>query len=347
MAFRRGTASINRTLVSIILLLSLPLLLDLTRLPDSSAAQEYVYSLLTPCDGLRLCNLCGEVLDMVDLAQRAVANPFQDKLTLSPEGVDLHGLQLYQRCLREPFLRGCDTLVHKVKAQKMESAKVVLAKVVEDVRFRQRWGSLGRDYILDNTVQLTAYMFDSQDRPLGGMRDLRKKEDSTENIVYQPTTLSLGGDPENESLVTWVWFLRRDVQPRHRDFCYSFCEGKLTLFGRVQLELVRFYVRHAVKSRLLLLRQKHRGTLLVAELIMISFVFCVERMMRPGLTGSDTVARRITRVQGKSAASTSTNSSLVSEAHSEDGAVAAGSGSSSGKFQCRSGGRRRRWVVVA
>ncbi|AYU83879.1 hypothetical protein, conserved [Leishmania donovani] len=351
MSLLRGSVSINRTLVTIVLLLTLPLLLDLTRLPDSSAAQEYVFSLLTPCDGVGLCNLCGEVLEMVDLVQRALANPFQDKLTLSPEEWDAHGLQSYQRCLREPFLRGCDTLLHKIRMQRIDFAKGILEQVVEDVQFRQKWGSLGEDYVIDNAVQLTTYIFDSQERSLGGRRDPRKEDGAARNIVYQPSTLSLGGDPEVESLVTRVWFLRRDVLLLHQDFCYPVCEGRLTVFGRVQVALLRFYVRHAIKPRLLLLRQQHRGTLVVAELMMIGLAFCVERVMRPGLTCSGTVARRSGRVHGGTASSTSTGSGLVSGVHGEDSAAAATSGGGSGdgggggKLHCRPG-RRRRWVVV-
>lgn len=351
MSLRRGSVSLNRTLVATVLLLTLPLLLDLTRLPDSSAAQEYVFSLLTPCDGVGLCNLCGEVLEMVDLVQRALTNPFQDRLTLSPEDWDAHGLQSYQRCLREPFLRGCDTLVHKIRMQRIDFAKVILEQVVEDVQFRQKWGSLGEDYVVDNAVQLTTYIFDSQERSLGGRRDPRKEDGAARNIVYQPSTFSLGGDPEVESLVTRVWFLRRDVLLLHQDFCYPVCEGRLTVFRRVQVVILRFYVRHAIKPRLLLLRQRHRGTLVVAELMMIGFAFCVERVMRPGRTWSGTVARRIRRLRGGTASSTPTSSGLVSGAHGEDSAAAANSGGGSGggvgggKTHCRPG-RRRRWAVV-
>ncbi|KAG5464350.1 hypothetical protein LSCM1_00532 [Leishmania martiniquensis] len=346
MSFLREALSINRTLVTIALLLSLPLLLDLTKLPDSLAAQEYVFSLLTPCDGPGLCNVCGEVLEMVDVIQRGLVNPFRERLTVSSTDWDLHAMRSYQRCLREPFLRGCETLLHKVTTQRTELARLILEQVVDDKRFRQKWGSFGKDYVMSNAAQLARYIFEAQERSLSGKRDPRKEDGAAGNIIYGESTLSLGGDPEVESLVTHVWFLRRDVQLLHRDFCYPFCEGRLSLLGRIRLALARFYVRYAVKSRLLLLRQYHRGTLLVAELMMIGFAFCVERLMRPGLNAGGAGIRRITRLPCSTVGPTSSSSGHVSGAHGGEVTAAASSGiSSGGRFHCRLG-RRRRWVVA-
>ncbi|KAG5488926.1 hypothetical protein JIQ42_00544 [Leishmania sp. Namibia] len=347
-SFLRDPVPANRTLVSVILLLTLPLLLDLTRLPDSLAAQEYVFSLLTPCDGLGLCNVCGEVLEMVDLVQRGLVNPFRDRLTLSSADWDLQTLQSYQRCLREPFLRGCETLVHRFRTKQTEFARRILEQVAGDRRFRQKWGFFGENYVIRNAAQLTRYILQAQERSLAGRHDTRKEEGAAQSIIYEPFTLSLAGDPEIESLVTRVWFLRRDVPRLHHDFCYPFCEGKLSVTGRIRLALARFYVRQAVKSRLILLRQHHRGTIVVAELIMIGFAFCVERLMRPGLSGGGTAARCITRLRGGTARSRSFSSGFVSGTHGGEGAAAGSSGSGgggSGKYHCRPG-RRRRWVVV-
>ncbi|KAG5489667.1 hypothetical protein GH5_00546 [Leishmania sp. Ghana 2012 LV757] len=348
MSFLRDPVPVNRTLVSVILLLTLPLLLDLTQLPDSLAAQEYIFSLLTPCDGLGLCSVCGEVLEMVDLVQRRLVNPFRDRLTLSSADWDLQTLQSYQRCLREPLLRGCETLVHRVRTKQTEFARRILEQVAGDRRFRQKWGSFGENYVVRNAAQLTRYILQAQERSLAGMHDMRKEEGAAQSIIYEPSTLSLAGDPEIESLVTRVWFLRRDVSLLHHDFCYPFCEGKLSVTGRIRLALARFYVRNAVKARLILLRQHHRGTIVVAELIMIGFAFCVERLMRPGLSGGGTAARRITRLRGGTARSRSFSSGFVSGAHGGEGAAAGssgGGGGGSGKYHCRPG-RRRRWVVV-
>ena len=273
--------SLNRALVIVVLLLSLPLFLDVTRLPDSADAQEYVFTALTPCNGLRMCNLCGAVLEMVDLVQRALANPFTDELTLSAAEWDPHSLQSYQRCLREPIQRGCDTLIHKVKTQRIEFAKLILEQILEDVAFQHKWGLLGEDYIVSSAVRLTNYIFEAQERSLGGRRDPYKEDSAARSIVYQHSTLSLSGDPAMESLVTRVWFLRRDVQQLHKDFCYAVCEAKLGFLGRLRLALVRFYIHHSIKPRLLLLREYHRGTLIVVELMMIGLAVCVERMMGP------------------------------------------------------------------
>ncbi|KAK7200585.1 hypothetical protein NESM_000114400 [Novymonas esmeraldas] len=338
MSLVQAAVSVNRTLVTVVLLLSLPLLLDVTRLPDSSAAQEYVFSLLSPCDGLGLCNLCGEVLEMVDLVQRALVNPFRDELTLSPSDWDPHGLRSYQRCLREPALRGCDTLVHKVKTQRVEFAKLILEQVIEDPLFRQKWGILGEDYVIGNAVHLTTYIFAAQERLLGGPRDPRKEDGAVRNLVYQSSTLSLGGDPGIESLVTRVWFLRRDVLPLHRDFCRPLCEGKLTLLGRLRLALARFYVRYAIKSRLVLLRQQYRGTLVVAELMMIGFAFCVERIMRPGLAWNGGVVRRITRVRSSSGSGATATATATTAASTS--ATSGGHGGGGGKGHTRPGRRR-------
>lgn len=275
------TLSVNRVLVTVVLLLSIPLFFDLTKLPSSADAQEYVFAALTPCDGLRICNLCGEVLEMVDLVQRALVDPFTDELTLSAADWDPHSLHSYQRCLREPIQRGCDTLVHKVKTQRMEFAKLILEQILEDVNFQHKWGLLGEDYIVSNAMRLSNYIFEAQERTLGGRRDPRKEESAARSIVYQHSTLSLSSDPEVETLVSRVWFLRRDVQRLHQDFCYPVCEAKLSVFGRLRLALARFYIHHSIKPRLLLLRQHHRGTLMVVELMMISVAVCVERLMRP------------------------------------------------------------------
>ncbi|GET93600.1 hypothetical protein, conserved [Leishmania tarentolae] len=348
MSLWRGSVTINRTLVTIVLLLTLPLLLDLTQLPDSATAQEYVFSLLSPCDEDHLCSLCGEVLQMVDLVQRTLVNPFEDEFTLPMGDWDQSSFHLYQRCLREPLLRGCDTLVHKIKMQRVEFAKLILDLVSRNTQFRNKWDSLAEEYVTDNVVQLTTYIFDSQEHLFGARRDAHKEDGAAQNIVFHPATLSLGCDPEIESLLTRVWFLRRDVLPLHQEFCYPVCEGKLTVFERVQLKVLRFYVRHAIKPRLLVLRQKHRGTLVVAELMMIGFAFCVERVMRPGPTSSGIVARRIRRLQRGTASSTSTSSGLVSGVHGEESTAAAnnsGGSGGGGKGHCRPGGRRR-WVVM-
>ncbi|KAG5490655.1 hypothetical protein JKF63_00777 [Porcisia hertigi] len=266
---------------------------------------------------------------MVDSAQRSLLNPFRDELTLSEAETDAHGSSAYQECLQEPFLRGCDTLMDNVRTQKIALAKRVLKDVLENKPFQQRWGLLGEDYVIGNAVQLTAYIFDSQ-------------EFAARNVAYHPSTFSLGGDPEMDSLVTAVWFLRRDVTVLHYEFCYPLCEGKLTAFGRARLALARFYLRHAIKSRLLILRREHRGTLVIAELIMIGLAFCVERLMRSGLTSRGTSDARVVRTQSVTLASAFTCSGLA--AGDSAGAVDAGSGGV-GKVQNRSG-RRRRWVVV-
>lgn len=273
--------SLNRALVLVVLLFSLPLFLDLKKLPDSADAQEYVFAALTPCNGLRICNLCGDVLEMVDLVQRALVDPFTDELTLSAAEWDPHSLQSYQRCLREPIQRGCDTLIHKVKTQRIEFAKLILEQILEDVAFQKKWGMLGEDYIVSSAMRLTNYIFEAQERALGGRRDPYKEDSAARSVVYQRATLTLSSDPAAESLVTRVWFLRRDVQQLHMDFCYPVCEAKLSFFGRLRVAMARFYIHHSIKPRLLLLRQHHRGTLMVVELMMIGLAVCVERLMRP------------------------------------------------------------------
>ncbi|KPA81575.1 hypothetical protein ABB37_03914 [Leptomonas pyrrhocoris] len=275
------TLSLNRVLVIVVLVLSLPLYLDLSRLPSSADAQEYVFASLTACDGLRMCSLCGEVLEMVDLVQRSLVDPFTDELTLSAADWDLHNQQLYQRCVRDPVQRGCDTLVNKVKTRRVEYAKVILRQIIEDHTFHNRWGLLGEHYVVGSALRLTNYIFEAQERLLNGRRDTFKEDSTARSVVYQPSTLSLSGDPAAESLVTRVWFLRREVQRLHMDFCYPVCEGKLSFFKRLRLALARCYFHHSIKPRLLLLRQEHRGTLMVVELLMIGTAICVERMMRP------------------------------------------------------------------
>lgn len=290
--------TLNRALVTILFLFTLPLLVDLSQLPDSADAQEYVFSALTTCNGLRICNLCGDVLEMVDLVQRALVDPFADELTLSAAERDPHSLQSYQRCLREPIQRGCDTLVHKVKTQRIEFAKLILEQILEDVAFRHKWGLLGEDYIVSSAMRLTNYIFEAQERALGGRRDPYKEDSAARSIVYQHSTFSLSGDPAAESLVTRVWFLRRDVQQLHKDFCYPVCEAKLSAFGRLKLAVARFYIHHSIKPRLLLLRLHHRGTLLVVELMMIGVAVCVERVMRSALSWNGVVGAAAAAADG-------------------------------------------------
>ncbi|KPI85610.1 hypothetical protein ABL78_5348 [Leptomonas seymouri] len=271
----------NWVLAIVVLLLSLFLFLDLSRLPDSADAQEYIFATLTSCKEQHICNLCGNVLEVVDVVQRSLLDPFTETLTLSAPEWDPHSLRSYQRCLRDPVRRGCDTLMNKIRSQRFEFSKMILQHVLKDNYFQRKWGSLGEDYVLSNAIWLTNYIFDAQERSLRERLNPYNEDGATRRIIYHPSTLSLSSDPAMESLMTSVWFLRRDLQQSHRDFCYSVCEGKLSSLGRVRLSFARFYLHNSIKPKLLQLQRNHWGTFIVIELMMIGVAICVERMMRP------------------------------------------------------------------
>ncbi|KEG08265.1 hypothetical protein DQ04_07591020 [Trypanosoma grayi] len=211
---------------------------DLTRLPSAEEAQESIVKLLSKSED---CVLCGDVLRSLDVFQQAQSNPIMK----ATEGYDKPHSAFIRSCEEDPSTLGCDTALDRHRVEKAKRAALIITSVEQSSNAVVA-GLLRRRY-----KDFMGYILAE-----------KQQEQCATCIVEDGPSPRLVANPINEVLLGYVWYLLYPINERHRAFCWQHCEGVLTVSERLHLWMLRFYLVHGIRFRLIALQQEH-GTIFV------------------------------------------------------------------------------------
>lgn len=281
--FTRSWSTPKKIMLAFLILLFLPFYLNTISWPTTIEAMQFIATTLDGNGTNGWCELCGTVLERIDVMERCSFNPFIDDAFGSPRRLDAQSVVSLRKCVEGKTQKGCDTLLGQLRSRRAESASRKLRAIAYDTDslMMRRWGDEVEKFMAAYHDHLEAYIF------IGPPMSYEKNNfgfssfAAMDTVVFEEGVYGVAGDPEFEAVDTTVWYLRRHQQPLHRMVCYSLCEGRLSWPQRWRLRLTYFYMHYAIAEYIRELQRSHSWTFILIGLMTIALTICFHRLVGP------------------------------------------------------------------
>ncbi|CCW63854.1 unnamed protein product [Phytomonas sp. EM1] len=273
---------LNPAMFVILCLLSLSLFDCSVFVPSIPATMPKIIDILSHYGTTYDCEVCGAVLEGIDIMQHAALNSMKSGVSLiKPPNVgsgvqkcfDLqHATLKYPSGAKVEFSHEMHHYCHNILEWTLHLFETSNNKNDAIVSFVWKNHALLCFYIVQQMPKANRAFFKNKQNmctPKQCIASLKGEEDS---ITFQfPEPSQVSRSSYTIPLYTYTWFLRYPLNAAHQERCHQFCEATLNLKERVQLFLWRLLVVCNVHH--ILYACRHIYPWLVRTLAVLTFLF--------------------------------------------------------------------------